>query len=201
MDCDGGSLYDAANTLALRVIDDDAPEPSQLGFAITETEFDRSADTAVLTVRRTGGKQDLVSVDYASEDGTAVGGRDYSPVSGTLLFYADIDEQTITIPLIDDGQESQERLTFRVTLSNVKGGADLCTLAGGKDTALVSLYNTNTAQEENLATMLHDSTAIDLSAQVTVGSGSVAPVDAAPVTGEQVETATEELEADRKSVV
>lgn len=82
-------------------------------------------------------------------------------------------------------------------LSGVKGGGeeDLCTLTEGRDTAQVSLYNTNTAQEENLAAMLYDSETIDLSAQVTEQSGSVIPVEAGTVTGEPAAEPAEELEA------
>lgn len=197
IDCKGASLYNAANTLALHVVDDEAPEASQLGFTVTEAEFDKSAGTAELTVRRSGGKQNVVSLEYATEDGTAVSGEDYSPASGTLLFYADVDEQTIRIPLINDGVESEEQLTFQVQLSNVKGGGeeDLCTLTEGMDTVLVSLYNSNTAREENLATLLYDGEAVDLSSQVEEESGCVAPLKTEAVTGEQTAEAAEELEA------
>ena len=84
VDCEGGSLYDTANTLALGVYDDETPEPSTLGFAVTEIEADKSEGTAVLTVKRTGGTQNVLTLSYETEDGTAVAGKDYTAASGTI---------------------------------------------------------------------------------------------------------------------
>lgn len=99
----GASLYDTANTLALQVVDNDAPEESQLGFTVTDVRADKAAGTVELTVRRTGGNQSMITVDYTTEDGSAKAGQDYAAASGTLTFYGDMDEQVIQIPLIDDG--------------------------------------------------------------------------------------------------
>lgn len=196
IDCDGASLYDAANTMALHIVDDEAPGESALGFEVTKAEFDKSAGTAELTVRRTGGTQSVVSVDYATEDGTAKPGRDYNAVSGTLLFYSDVDEQTIEIPLIDDGVASEDRSSFLVRLSNVRGGGnELCALIEGKDSAEVFLYNTATMEEPNLATLLYDSEAVDISGNVTEAKGSVAPVNTGAVTGKALVEDVEEVTA------
>ena len=89
----GASLYDTANTLTLQVVDNDAPEESRLGFAVTEVRADKAAGTAEITVRRTGGNQSMLTIDYATQDGTALAGVDYAAASGTLTFYGDLDEQ------------------------------------------------------------------------------------------------------------
>ena len=49
--------------------------------------------------------RDTVTVDYATSDGTATAGADYTATSGTLTFepgrYAEL-EQTIAVPIMDD---------------------------------------------------------------------------------------------------
>ncbi|MEG1857504.1 MAG: Calx-beta domain-containing protein, partial [Pseudoflavonifractor sp.] len=92
IDCQGGSLYDSANTLALRVTDNEAPEASELGFSVTAVEADKASGDAIVTVRRTGGNQNVLTIDYATQDGTAVAGEDYMAGNGTLTFYADVAE-------------------------------------------------------------------------------------------------------------
>lgn len=76
-----------------------------------------------LTISRTGGSTGEVSVDYATHDGTAEAGADYTPISGTIVFAdGDTADKTITVPLPDDIiYEGDE--TFDVRLDNAQGGA------------------------------------------------------------------------------
>ena len=61
-----------------------------------------------------------VSVDYATSDGTAVAGADYTAASGTLTFAAGETSKTAEVPVLDDGHdEGSETLTL--TLSNAQG--------------------------------------------------------------------------------
>lgn len=184
-DCLGGSLYDTANTLTLHVVDNDEAGESFLGFVQASLDVDKADGTAALTVRRTGDTTRVLTVDYRSEDGSAKSGADYTAVSGSLIFYAGVTEQTVEIPLIDDGKASGGRLDFSVTLSNVKGdGEGLCVLTA--DRAAVSLWNSGTGEGKNLATLLTDSGAEDISGSVTAAEAPVVPVDPDPVTGTQV---------------
>ncbi|MDX6269981.1 MAG: large repetitive protein [Acidobacteriota bacterium] len=58
-----------------------------------------------------------VSVDFATADGTATAaGGDYTPTSGTLNFAAGQTLQTISVPVLGNGDTSDEN--FTVTLSN-----------------------------------------------------------------------------------
>ena len=58
-----------------------------------------------------------VTVDYATSDGTAVAGSDYTAASGTLTFNAGDTSQTVQVTVLTDSDdESQETLTL--TLSN-----------------------------------------------------------------------------------
>ena len=186
---EGASLYDTANTLSLRVEDNDAAEESTLGFAVTEIRADKASGTAELTVVRTGGNQTMLTIDYATEDGTAAAGEDYAETSGTLTFYGDLDEQTIRVPLIDDGEVTDEEIDFRVVLSNLKGdGETPCTL--GATEAVVSLYNSGESDGENLATYLHETEVTDLSTSVSEAD-AVAPVENGGITAVQTEDVDE----------
>ena len=58
-----------------------------------------------------------VTVDYATSDGTAVAGSDYTAASGTLTFNAGDTSQTVQVTVLTDSEdESQETLTL--SLSN-----------------------------------------------------------------------------------
>ena len=68
---------------------------------------------------------DTVTVDYATSDGTADGGDDYTAKSGTLTFDAGTTSKTISVSIADDTDNESDE-TFTVTLSNASG-ADLGT--------------------------------------------------------------------------
>ncbi|HEX9822743.1 MAG TPA: Calx-beta domain-containing protein [Methylomirabilota bacterium] len=79
---------------------------------------------ATITVTRTGGKHGGVTVDYATSDGTATAGSDYTAASGTLTFAAGQMSRSFTVATVQDkAAEGPETLTL--TLSNPDGGADL----------------------------------------------------------------------------
>src|SRR5262249_3656033 len=72
----------------------------------------------------TGGTSGAVSVHYATSDGTATAGSDYTPVSGTLTFADGEASKTFTVAVLDDSLvEGNETVTL--TLSNPTGGATL----------------------------------------------------------------------------
>jgi hypothetical protein len=76
-------------------------------------------------VRRNIGFAGPVSIQYATSDGTATAGGDYTTTNGMLNWAAgELDERTITVPLVNDAQ-SEGTETFRITLSNLTGGATL----------------------------------------------------------------------------
>ncbi len=81
-----------------------------------------------------------VLVDYATSDGTASAGSDYTASSGTLTFPANqAASRQISVFVTDDGADEEEEETFRLTLSNprhatlVGGGATLQVLGTIQD--------------------------------------------------------------------
>ena len=185
-DHEGGEILDAASTLTIHAIDDEEPEPCEIGFAVTEVTADKSDGTAEITVRRTGGTQNVLSVDYATADGTAEAGKDYIASEGTLAFYAGVQEMTISVELINDKIATEDLVDFTVSLSNLKGDSNgICKLT--ETEATISLYNSNTAVETNLATVLYDDTAIDVSGGVREADSIAAPGAGEAITGQQQE--------------
>ena len=80
-------------------------------------------------ISRAVGKE--VTVAYATSDGTARAGSDYTSTSGTLTFAANSTAaQTVTVPIINDTADENEQETFTLTLSSAVGAS----LAGGGST-------------------------------------------------------------------
>ena len=77
---------------------------------------------AVITVRRTGGDEGEVTVDFTTVDASATAPADYETTSGTLTFAAgEQGLQTFTVPIVDDdAHESTERIELQ--LDGVTGG-------------------------------------------------------------------------------
>ena len=60
---------------------------------------------------------DAVSVEYATTDGTAVAGQDYTAVDGTLVFFPGEVRKLVPVAVIDDDVEDAGE-TFTLVLSN-----------------------------------------------------------------------------------
>ena len=60
-------------------------------------------------------------MDYATSDGTATAGSDYTAVSDTLTFAVGETEKTVSVPVLDDAHDEGSE-TFTLTLSNPSGG-------------------------------------------------------------------------------
>lgn len=97
----------------------------QLGFIGMTTTVAENAGSAVIRVQRSGGYMGAVTVQYATSDGTASVGSDYTAATGTLTWPAgDAGERSITVPITNDFQaESDEGLL--VTLATPGGGASI----------------------------------------------------------------------------
>ncbi|MFA6435488.1 MAG: choice-of-anchor Q domain-containing protein, partial [Elusimicrobiales bacterium] len=99
-----------------------------------------NAGAAVITVKRTGGGSGAASVRYATSNGTAAAGSDYTAAGGTLS-WADGDSanKTFNITVLDDALvEAGE--TVNVTLSNAVGAA-----LGTPNSAVFTITNDDTA--------------------------------------------------------
>ena len=90
--------------------------PSLFINDVTVTEGNSGTTPATFTVTMSAASGQTVTVNYATADGTATGGTDYNPTSGTLTFAPGVVTQTVTVTVNSDTiDESNE--TFFVNLS------------------------------------------------------------------------------------
>jgi hypothetical protein len=108
------------------ITDDDLPGVLQFDRATYAVNED--AGTATITVTRTGGDAEGITVNYASSDGSATSGADYTSASGTLTFAAGETTKTFQAPIVFDNLEESPE-TVMLALSSPGGGATLGTVA------------------------------------------------------------------------
>src|SRR6185295_7916166 len=104
---------------------DDAPAGS-LQFTTATYSVNESGPTATILVSRTGGSAGVVTVNFATSDGTATtAGSDYTAVTTTVSFAAgDTTNKTVTIPINNDALVEPDE-TINLTLTSPTGGATL----------------------------------------------------------------------------
>ncbi len=137
-------------------ITDDDPK-----FSIADasaTEGDTGSVNMTFTVTLSGAGSSRYTVDYASSDGTATAGTDYTAVSGTLTFAAGTTSRTLTVSVTGDAaNEANETLT--VTLSNASTGTAIATATGtgtitDNDTPNFSINSPSVAEGDSSTTNL-----------------------------------------------
>ena len=84
---------------------------------VTVTEGDSGTTNATFTVSLSPSSSDTVTVNYATNNGSATAGSDYTAVSSTLTFNPGQTTKTVNVPIIDDTTFEVPE-TFSVTLSN-----------------------------------------------------------------------------------
>lgn len=85
----------------LTITDDDAY--GQISFGSAVYLADENGGPASIIVARLNGAAESVSVNYATgTNGTGVAGKDFTPVSGTLIFGVGELSKTISVPVLDD---------------------------------------------------------------------------------------------------
>lgn len=107
-----GNDGSAQATVYVQVID------SLPTLSIDDVSVDEAAGMAVFTVALSSAQPDRdVKVSYATANGTATQGQDYTAQSGQITIAATMTSATISVPIVDDGV-SEDDETFYVVLSN-----------------------------------------------------------------------------------
>ncbi len=99
------------------ILDDDAPAVS-----IDDTAVQEFASEAVFSVSLTAAHVVPVTVQYASEDGTATAGEDYVPVANALTIPTGELSREIRVQIIDDAITEEDE-TFAVVLTSAANAA------------------------------------------------------------------------------
>ena len=105
-----------------------SPRPALAVADVSVTEG--TAATADFVVTLEPATSVTVTVDYATADGTATAGSDYTAASGTLTFDAGETTKTVSVPVLDDSAEDSGE-TFTLTLRNASGAVLLRAVATG----------------------------------------------------------------------
>ena len=96
--------------------------PVTLSVADAEVEENAPDASLAFVVTLSRARDAATTVAYATADGTARAGQDYTATSGTLTFAAGETSQTVQVPVLDDAlDEGNETMTL--TLSNPVGAA------------------------------------------------------------------------------
>ena len=121
---------------------DDAVRPGTLGFSPTNFNVvEGNNATATITVTRTNGSGNQVTVQYSTANGTGAHGAtnntDYTAVTGTLTFGIGVVSQSFTVPIKNVTTSAPDK-HFIVRLFNPTLGASL-----GVTNATVNIINAN----------------------------------------------------------
>ena len=104
------------NPATITIIDDEAVSPA-VQFSSGGYTFAEDTGHAIVTATLDGASPLTVSVDCATDDGTAVAGSDYAATANTLVFAPGTTSQSCTIPVIDDDAREADE-TIELSLSN-----------------------------------------------------------------------------------
>ncbi len=99
------------------IVDNDDPP----GLSISDATAAESAGSMAFTVRLDAASGKIVSVEYATSDGTAEAGRDYDQTAGTVTFESGAIAQTVSVAVLVDAVDEDDE-TFRVSLSRAENG-------------------------------------------------------------------------------
>ena len=136
----GGALVGTPGSAVLTITDNDAGGAFQFGaaaYTATEPASGLTPGVATITVTRTvpaGMTAGLATVDYATSDGTATAGADYTATAGTLTFPVGVLSRTFTVPVLHDTVDEPAE-TVSLTLANPTGGATL----GARSAAVLTI--------------------------------------------------------------
>ena len=144
-----GAVIDAGT--ATGTITDNDDEPTVSVEDATGTE---GADADFVVELSAASGRD-VTVDYATSDGTAVGGSDFVSASGTLTIDAGTVGATVSVGLTDD-QEDEESETFDFLLTSpsnatVLDGSATGTIVDNDDSPILSVSDARADEGEALA--------------------------------------------------
>jgi TolB protein len=143
-----------------KVVDFQLRSANNIGFSITAVNVVEGSSLQISVFRGgNAGGVGPITVDYATTDGTAKAGLDYTATSGTLNFPDGTFSQTITVPILNDQlHEGSEQ--FSIILSNPTGEVDLATTSSAIVTILDNEILLRTAAGSDRAIALNAATMV-----------------------------------------
>jgi hypothetical protein len=115
-----------ADAQGIGTIYDNEGPPS---LVVTDVAGVEASGTLAFSVMLTNANGAPVSVDYATADGTASAGSDYTSTSGTLTFSPGQTSKLVPVTIVDDALAEDDE-TFALGLSNATGGIAIADPSG-----------------------------------------------------------------------
>jgi hypothetical protein len=138
-------------------------------FSAANDTIAQTAGTITITVDRAGGSSGSATVSYATHDGTAIAGSNYTAATGTLMWSAgDATAKTFKVPLSAVAFSGSK--IFTISLSNASGAA-----LGTPVTATVSITGSGTGTGTGPAAALAQK--LGVPSHLLVGLGNQAGVN------------------------
>ena len=159
------------NTADLTIIDG----AGRLQFAVAGYSIaEDGSGSVVLSVTRSGGSNGDVTVDYATTDGTALAGSDYTATSGTLTWLSgDTTSQTITVPITNDAiVEPSETFTVDLTNPTLNSAADVTVLGTQTSSTVTIIDSVGSVQFDSATYSVNEDGGIDATITVTRSGGT-----------------------------
>ena len=103
------------NPATLTIVDDDAPPAVQFSAATYSAGEGSGSATIAVALSTASGLP--ITVDYATSDGTAQAGSDYTATAGPLTFAPGVTSRTFSVPILPDALDEDDE-TVLLTLSN-----------------------------------------------------------------------------------
>jgi glucose/arabinose dehydrogenase len=114
-----GAALGTKRTTSVSILDNDAAAAE---FSLSQLAYDVKEDVgqATITVRRGGNTSGISTINYATSNGTAIAGSDYTAATGSLTFAATETSKTFTVGITNDtlGERNE---TVNLQLSNAAG--------------------------------------------------------------------------------
>jgi hypothetical protein len=128
-------------------------QPVTVQFALAAISVNSTAGLVMVDVQRSGNLSVAVSVNYATSNGSAIAGQDYTAVAGSVTFPPNVTDETFTIPILANPNRSTSSSSVNLTLSQPIGGATL----GMPAAAFVTIVNNSSAASQFIVTNTSDS--------------------------------------------
>ncbi len=129
----GGAVLGTIRTGLVTIVDNEVV----LQFSAVTYSNTEAGATATLTVQRTGPATGSNTVQYATANGSAVAGLDYSNRVGVVVIGPGATNAAVTVPLINDTLDETNE-TFSMILSNAAGSG---ALLGPRTNAVVTIID------------------------------------------------------------
>ena len=114
--------------------------PGSLQFSAATYSVTESGGQATITITRLGGSTGAISAVFATSNGTATAGSDYTAKTQTVTMATGVTTATVTVAILNDTTaESAE--TVNLSLTSPSGGATL----GSPATAVLTISDDDTA--------------------------------------------------------